>query len=388
MAPWIPSLPEGSLGIDPIGDRKSEHPASSIAKAALELKAGRPVIVIGGQDGHRSGQLVFAAQLATPATVAFAVRHSSGILCAPMTGGDCDRLDLPAMQDEGPARALNFTVSVDAVAVESTGISATDRACTIGALAGQHTQADAFTRPGHVFPIRTVDGGVLHHPAHPEAAVDLTRIAGLRPIAVSATLVNDHGSVSGPARLRRFAKNQELRMLTIDDLIAYRLANETHVKRNNTLDMQRPQGDFTVTTYTSMISNHQIAAISHGDIVRRPATIRHHRECTHGSLFGAPLCTCAEQLDAHLRAIANAESGVLIYTSSSDARRPDLFERLGATTTLGSLDEHPGDVPARDRHLPALRNQVLQQLGVEVPDPQVLTRTVNPSLSLTWLPSL
>lgn len=386
MPPWIPPLTDGSPTIDTRNGHR-EHSFTSTANAALELKAGRPVIVIGGDDGDRSGQLVFAAQLATPATVAFAVRYSSGILCTPMTTADCDRLDLPAMQGQGREVGPNFTVSVDALAVESTGISATDRALTIGTLAGHDTAADDFTRPGHVFPVRTVDGGVLVNPTHGEAACDLTRIAQLRPIGASATLVNDDGSISRPARLKRFANQHGLPVVTIEDLVAYRLGHETHVVHHSTATVRREQGEFTVTTYASTISNHQIAAIIHGDIVRRRPLVRYHRECTHGCLFGAPLCSCADRLDAHLRAIASAESGVLVFSTRTGAAQPALIERLTAPTTLGSPDQENGDITALDRLLPALGDQVLLELGVDVPVRQLLGTMTNPSSSLTWVPS-
>jgi 3,4-dihydroxy 2-butanone 4-phosphate synthase/GTP cyclohydrolase II len=384
MPPWIPPLTDSSPVIT-IPTQRPERSCAAVVKAAEELRSGRPVIVIGGEHGNRTGQLIFAAELVTPATVAFAVRHTSGILCTPMTNDDCDRLDLPAMLGAGRERGVDFTVSVDALAVESTGISATDRACTIAALAGRDTAADAFTRPGHVFPVRTVDGGVLVRPGHHEAAVDLTRIAELRPVAVSATLVSDDGSVSRPALLRRFANEQRLQIITVDDVVAYRLAHEIHVVRRRSAAVQWSQGAFTVVTYTSDISNHQIAAIVHGDIVHRRPIVRYHRECSHGSLFGAPLCTCAEQLDVQLRAIANAESGVLMYTSSLDACPPSLIERIDASQNLGSVGIDFDDFAAPDRHVSALTDHVLRELGVSKPTTQLLMP--DPSRSLTWVPS-
>lgn len=316
MAPWISSLAEEMFTMNRFPAGRPSRPDGSVATAIAELQAGRAVIVVGGAAGARSGQLVFAAELATPEIIAFTVRHSSGILCTPMTAVDCDHLDLPPLRSSDLSGGPEFTVSVDAAAVESTGISAVDRALTVNMLGGRDTTADDFTRPGHVFPVRTIDHGVLIKPAHGEAAVDLTRLAGLRPIAVTATIVNDSGAVSRTSRLRRFAIEHSLPIVTIADLVDYRLATETLVDRHTVTTDRRPPRDFEVASYTSTISGHQFAALMHGDIARHDTVIRLHHECTHGTLFGSSLCQCAELFDDHLQA-----NKVRIWTGTDTYRR-------------------------------------------------------------------
>jgi 3,4-dihydroxy 2-butanone 4-phosphate synthase/GTP cyclohydrolase II len=205
---------------------------SSIDRAIGEIAAGRPVIVVDDPDRENEGDLVFAAARATPRLVGFAVRYTSGVLCAPLTGAACDELALqPMCRVNQDRRRTAYTVSVDARDGVSTGISAHDRAHTLRLLADDNTAEDDLCRPGHVFPLRAREGGVLVRAGHTEAAIDLTRLAGLPPAGVIAELVNDDGTMQRMPELRRFAMTHQLALITIADLITYRRRQERVIER-------------------------------------------------------------------------------------------------------------------------------------------------------------
>jgi len=336
---------------------------TTIPYALTQLALGQPIVVVGAEDRENEGNIVFAAEFATARVVAFTVRHSSGLLCVAMTNSDCERLDLPQMCSSQDPNQATFTVSVDASGVESTGISAADRSYTIKALASPRTTPDELTRPGHVFPLRAAAGGSLVRAGHTEAAVDLALLSGLRPIAVIATIVNDDGSVARRPELMRFAARHSLAIVAIEDLIAYRLTNETHVYRKSTPHVDLPQGQFRTVGYRSDISAHHIVVLVSGDLDElTPPVVRVLPECVHSQLFGASFCTCDEQLATHLAEIGRADSGILICVSDPTAR-PGLLDRTPGTDDARSLASDAGI--GTDEILNALIFQVLRDLGVD-----------------------
>ncbi len=224
----------------------------SIEQAVADIAAGRPVVVVDDEDRENEGDLIFAAELATPELVGFIVRWTSGVLCVPLTGADCDRLALPPMHHTNEDRKQTaYTVSVDARDGVTTGISAAERARTIRLLADPKAKAEDLTRPGHVFPLRAKEGGVLRRPGHTEAAVDLARLAGLRPAAAICELVNDDGSMRRLPELVEFAAEHGLTLISIADLIAYRMRTERQVHRVAEARLPTRHGEFTAIGYAS-----------------------------------------------------------------------------------------------------------------------------------------
>src|SRR5881398_570471 len=242
---------------------------STIDEAVAAVKAGRPVVVVDDADRENEGDLIFAAELATPELVAFMVRHTSGFICVPLAAEDCDRLELPPMYHTNQdRRGTAYTVTVDAREGVSTGISASDRAHTIRLLADPDSTAADFSRPGHVVPLRAKDGGVLRRPGHTEAAVDLAVLAGLRPAGVLCEMVSEKDPI-GMARtdeLRVFADEHDLALISIADLIAYRRRFDKLVTREASARVPLRYGEFTAHGYASTYDNREHVAFVMGDI--------------------------------------------------------------------------------------------------------------------------
>ena len=304
----------------------------SIDRAVADVAAGRPVVVVDDADRENEGDLVIAAELATPELIGFFVRWTSGVLCVPLTGADCDRLALPPMHHTNEDRKQTaYTVSADARAGVTTGISAAERARTIRLLADPGAKAEDLTRPGHVFPLRAKEGGVLRRPGHTEAAVDLARLAGLRPAAAIGELVNDDGSMRRLPELEEFAAAHGLTLISIADLVAHRMRTERQVHRVAEARLPTRHAEFTAMGYDSDLDDTEHVALVLGEIGDGDdVLVRVHSECLTGDVFGSQRCDCGPQLDASLAAVAAEGRGVVLYMRGHEGRGIGLLHKLQA----------------------------------------------------------
>ncbi len=291
--------------------------SDSIEDVLAELRAGRMVIVTDDIDRENEGDLIFAAEKATPELVAFMVRYTSGVVCVPMEGSELDRLSIPLMTPpaaNAERMRTAYTVSIDAAQNITTGISAADRAQTIRLLSQPSTMPSDFVRPGHVFPLRYCQGGVLRRAGHTEAAVDLVRLAGLRPAGVLAEIANDDGTMARMPELMGFKQRHGLKLCTIRDLIAYRRRREQLVERLEVIDLATDYGDFVLHLYRNQLNGTDHVALVKGQIdPQAPVLVRVHTECLVGDVLASRRCDCASQLHAALRQIESEGAGVLVY---------------------------------------------------------------------------
>ncbi|MQA13605.1 MAG: bifunctional 3,4-dihydroxy-2-butanone-4-phosphate synthase/GTP cyclohydrolase II [Pseudonocardiaceae bacterium] len=305
-----------------------------VQQAIADIAAGRAVVVVDDEDRENEGDLVFAAQRATPELVSFMVRHTSGYICVPLTPESCDRLNLPPAHvvNQDP-RGTAYAVSVDAREGVTTGISGTDRACTIRVLADPGSSPVDLARPGHVVPLRARDGGVLRRPGHTEAAVDLARLAGLQPAGVVCEIVSAKadGEMARYDELVTFAAEHDLSLISIADLIAYRRRSEKQVARVATARIPTAHGVFTAFGYDSVFDGIEHIALVHGEIGDgEDLLVRVHSECLTGDVLGSSRCDCGTQLDASLAAVVAEGRGVVLYVRGHEGRGIGLVHKLQA----------------------------------------------------------
>ncbi|SDZ32090.1 3,4-dihydroxy 2-butanone 4-phosphate synthase / GTP cyclohydrolase II [Micromonospora pattaloongensis] len=304
----------------------------SIEQALADIAAGRPVVVVDDADRENEGDLIFAAELATPELLAFTVRYTSGYICAPITEADADRLELPPMYhtNQDP-RGTAYTVTVDAREGVSTGISAADRAHTIRLLADPATRPVDLARPGHVVPLRAKPGGVLRRPGHTEAAIDLAVLAGLRPAGVLCELVNDDGTMMRLPDLEKFSAEHGLTLISIADLIAHRRRTEALVDRVVETRIPTEHGVFRAIGYRAEHDAAEHVAMVYGEVGDgQDVLVRVHSECLTGDVFGSLRCDCGPQLNAALARIAEEGRGVVLYMRGHEGRGIGLLHKLQA----------------------------------------------------------
>lgn len=319
-----PDLP-GAAQDDPI-------PLDSVERAITDIAAGRPVLVVDDADRENEGDIIIAASKMTPELMAFMIRYTSGVICAPLTGEHLDRLQLPLMTTQNSERMRTaFTVSVDARDGVTTGISAADRARTVRVLADSATEPYELVRPGHIFPLRYAEGGVLRRPGHTEAAVDLARLAGLTPAGVLAEVVNDDGTMTRLPELRAFAGTHGLALISIAQLIEYRRRAERMVRRVVETRLPNEYGLWRALGYLNSVDGTEQVALVLGDLGSGDdVLVRAHSECLTGDVFGSQRCDCGAQLDAAMAAIAAEGRGVVLYLRGHEGRGIGLLSKLRA----------------------------------------------------------
>jgi len=288
---------------------------NSIPEVIADLKKGRMIIVIDDEDRENEGDLVIAAEFASPEAINFMIKYGRGLVCVPMEGKRLDELDLHPMFEsyEDPYKTA-WAISIDARKGIKTGISAHDRSVTIKTLINPKTKPDDLVRPGHIFPLRAKEGGVLTRAGHTEACVDLMKLAGLYPAGVICEIINEDGTMARTPELIKFSKRHGLKLCTIADLIQYRRLSEKLVKRIASTELPTEFGQFKLYLYESSVDNSHHIALTMGNI--RPAEttlVRVHSECLTGDIFGSKRCDCGEQLRAAMRMIGERGKGVLLY---------------------------------------------------------------------------
>ncbi|CAB4653067.1 unannotated protein [freshwater metagenome] len=307
---------------------------SHIEAAIAAVARGEIVVVVDDEDRENEGDLIMAAEKITAEAMGFMVRHTSGVICMPMLGERLDALQIPLMViDNTEAQRTAFTVSVDAAEGVSTGISAADRAQTVRTLVNPLARPNDVVRPGHIFPLRYREGGVLKRAGHTEAGVDLARLAGLEPAGVLAEVVNDDGTMARMPQLEKFAAEHSLHLITIADLIRYRRHSEKLVRRVSEARIPTKHGDFTAYVFESLLDGTEHVAFVKGDISKAESTlVRVHSECLTGDIFGSMRCDCGVQLDNALERIAAEGAGVLVYLRGHEGRGIGLGHKLRAYT--------------------------------------------------------
>ncbi|MEV8587131.1 bifunctional 3,4-dihydroxy-2-butanone-4-phosphate synthase/GTP cyclohydrolase II [Streptomyces sp. NPDC051180] len=318
LHPWD----AGDLALDPV------------EQAIRDIAAGRPVVVVDDEDRENEGDLVIAAEKATPEIIAFMMSECRGLICAPMEEDELERLQLPQMVEHNTeSMRTAFTVSVDAGPAHgvTTGISAADRATTLRMLAsGGHEPSD-FVRPGHIFPLRAKPGGVLARNGHTEAAVDLARLAGLRPAGAIVEIAGEDGVMLRLPELVPFARKHGLTIISIEDLIAYRRSAEPTVRREAEVRLPTAHGDFTAYGYRSTVDGVEHVALVHGEIGDgADVLVRVHSECLTGDIFQSQRCDCGPQLHASMDRITEAGRGVVVYLRGHEGRGIGLLSKLRA----------------------------------------------------------
>jgi len=309
-----------------------ENKTVSVETAVEAVRAGRMIIIVDDEDRENEGDLMVAAEKATPEIVNFMARHGRGLVCLPLARERLEELQLPLMVSDNTARFQTaFTVSIDAKRDVTTGISAHDRARTILAAVDPATRPEDLARPGHVFPLQAVEGGVLSRAGQTEAAVDLARLAGLAPAGVICEVMNEDGSMARMPELEEMSRRFDIPILTIAELIRYRMHNETLVRKLEETDLPTSRGRFRIHVYEDTIRGDHHVALVKGEVGGgEPVLVRAHSQCLTGDTFGSVRCDCGEQLRQSMEMIEKEGRGVVLYILNHEGRGIGLANKIRA----------------------------------------------------------
>jgi len=310
----------------------TEIKLNTIEEAIADIKDGKIVIVVDDENRENEGDFVAAARSVSKEMINFMARHGRGLICAPIVEERCDELGLDLMVSRNSAKfETPFTVSVDLISPEtSTGISASDRALTVKALSDNATRPEELGKPGHIFPLRAKKGGVLRRSGHTEAAIDLARLAGFEPAGVIVEIMNEDGSMARLPQLRKIADKFNLKLVSIEDLIKFRLTNETLIERMVNVDMPTKSGHFDLVAYRQITTGQEHLALVKGTWKPdEPVMVRVHSSCVTGDIFGSCRCDCGAQLETSLKMIEEEGKGVVVYMNQ-EGRGIGLINKLKA----------------------------------------------------------
>lgn len=309
----------------------SEFKLNTIEEAIEDFREGKFVIVVDDEDRENEGDLIIAAEKVTPEKINFMLKNARGVLCAPITISRCEELDLPhQVTNNTSVLGTPFTVTIDKLEGCSTGVSAADRAATILALADPTSTPETFGRPGHINPLYAQEKGVLRRAGHTEACIDMCRLTGLYPAAALMEIMSEDGTMARLPELRKFADEQDIKLISIADLIAYRLKQESIVEQGEEVDMPTEYGHFRLIPFRQKSNGLEHIAIIKGDVKgEEPVLVRVHSSCATGDIFGSMRCDCGEQLHQALRMIEKEGKGAVIYLNQ-EGRGIGLMEKMKA----------------------------------------------------------